>query len=87
MLHAPRALHHLDKFLDAASRGLDPVELREGVEPVGDVGHEGALVGLCDIADILDVEQGGDADFFGRDAEGEGGVAFVVGFVEGIVVD
>lgn len=78
MLHAPRTLHHLDELLNSSPRSLDAVELGEGVEPVRDVGHEGALIGLSDVADVLDIEESGDADLFGRDAEGESCVAFVV---------
>lgn len=87
MLHTPRALHHLHELLYTASRGLDPVELRERVEPVRNVRHERALIRLRNIAHVLHVQECRNPNLLRRNAEGECCVALVVGFVEGVVVD
>ncbi len=65
----------------------DLLHLREGVEPVGDVGHEAALVGLGHVAHVLRVQQLGDADLAVGDVKGQLHVAAAVRLVQGVVVD
>ncbi len=86
-LHVPRASHVVDKFLDAAPGVLDLLHLGEGMEPVGDVGHQTAFVGLGHVAHVLHIEQLRDADLLVGDVESHLHVAPVVRLVERIVVD
>ena len=57
------------------------------MEPVGDIGHQTALVGLGHVAHVLDVEQLGDADLLVGNVEGQLHVAPVVRLVERVVID
>jgi hypothetical protein len=86
-LHIPRPAHVVDELFDAATRVLDLLHLREGVEPVGNVRHQTALVGLGHVAHVLDVEELGDANLAVGNVEGELHVAAVVRLVELVVVD
>ena len=49
--------HVLDEGADHARVVLRASRLREGVEELGDVRHDGALVGLLDAYEVLDVEE------------------------------
>jgi hypothetical protein len=86
-LHIPGAPHVVNKLLHAATRVLYLLHLRKGVEPVGDVGHQTALVGLRHVAHVLHVEQLGDANLLMGNVERHLHVAPVVRLVERIVVD
>jgi hypothetical protein len=57
------------------------------MEPVCDVSHQTALVGLGHVAHVLHVEQLRDADLLVRNIEGHLHVAPVVRLVEGVVVN
>jgi len=87
MLHLPRALHDFDKLLDSPSSSLDSVQVREGMEPIRDIGHHTLLIGLWHVAHILDVQQRRNADLFACDLESKGGIALVVALVELVEVD
>lgn len=87
VLHLPGASHVCDELLDPPPRIFHPFHLREGVKPVGDVSHERALVRFRDVTDVLDVQQVGDPDFFGRNVKRQLHVAAMIGLVEAVVVD
>ena len=87
VLHIPRALHHLDKLFNPPSGRLDSVEVRKGMEPVGDISHQTSLVGFRYVAHILDIQQRGDANLFVGQLEGQSSVSFVVILVELVKVD
>ena len=87
MLHLPCTLHNLHELLHSPSRRLNPVQMRKGMEPIRDVGHHTALVGLRYVANIFDVQQRGDTDLLTGKLESEGRVSLVVALVELVEVD
>lgn len=86
-LHLPRTLHVVEELLHTTTGVLDLLHLREGVEPVGDVGHQRTLIGLGNVAHILNIEQLGDTDLGMSDIESQLHVSTMIRLVEGVVVD
>jgi hypothetical protein len=87
VLHLPSAIHVMYELFYPAAGVLDALHLRKGVEPVGNVGHEGSLVGLGYVANVFHVEQVGNANLFGGDVESELHVSAVIVLVQAVIVD
>jgi len=86
VLHAPRALHTLNEFLHSSSGILQPLHLRKGVEPVCYVCHKGTLVGFCNIAHVLHIQQIGYPNLFASYIESQLHVPAMVTFVQLFIV-
>jgi len=86
-LHLPRSLHVVHELLHSPPGVLDLFHLRESVEPVGNVCHQTPLVGLGDIAHILNVEQLRDTNLPMGNIKRHLHVATMIALIKRIVVD
>ena len=86
VLHSPNRLHDLCEFGDTTASSIDLSELRKGVEVLGDISHDRALIRLGDVANILDIQQLRDSQVLGGHIKGELSVGMSVRLVQRVEI-
>ncbi len=77
---------HLPKVPDAAAGRVKLLHARKGVEVLGNVGHDGPLIRLDHIHNVLYPKELGDAQVLLGHVKGQLGVPVLVALVQGMVV-
>lgn len=86
VLHRPDRLHDFSKLGHTTTCSIHLTKLREGMEVLSHISHNGTLIGLGDITNILDIQQLGNVEMVGCNIKGELSICVSVRLVERVKV-
>jgi hypothetical protein len=85
--HLVERLGEVDELADTTTSSLDTIEGRENLVKLGDVGHDGTLIGSWHVDDIFGIENASNIEVLLGNVEGKVEVTKLVVSVELFVVD